>query len=373
MNAAPVGCYHDFACSKRCGCKYYNSELKNVLSAARAAGNNNIKRKKGYKMVKKLFSIIVALVLMLSLTVTAYGADEPGTVTTFNGTVEISNVTKIGDILFDETFDMEKVDEQIGASDKPIPFEDYYELYYAKAPVTVTLKRPDRDVFSILWYYIIAPDAKFEIKKYEANAFNYDTGKFEPTPAYEGTITINKPGAYYFYFMNNSASSDEFDRGFYLIVEGQADSAPATIITVEAKPTASTVLVNGKQVEFDAYHINGNNYFKLRDLAQAVNNTEKNFEVVWDGTKKAINLISNQPYTPVGGELTKGDGKAKDVKPTSAKIYIDGEEISLTAYHINGNNYFKLRDIAKIFDIGVSWDGATKTVIIDTSTGYVEE
>jgi len=52
-----------------------------------------------------------------------------------------------------------------------------------------------------------------------------------------------------------------------------------TKITVN--PTTSKVLVNGKIVEFEAYNINGYNYFKLRDLAQAVNNTEKNFEVTW--------------------------------------------------------------------------------------------
>lgn len=142
--------------------------------------------------------------------------------------------------------------------------------------------------------------------------------------------------------------------------------------TNNAKPTASKVLVNGKAVEFDAYTINNNNYFKLRDLAQAVNKTDKNFEVTWDGKNNAINLISNKPYTPAGGELVKGDGKAKAATLSTAKIFKDGKEISLTAYTINGNNYFKLRDIAKAFDIGVTWDGTTNTVGIDTSISYVE-
>jgi uncharacterized repeat protein (TIGR02543 family) len=142
---------------------------------------------------------------------------------------------------------------------------------------------------------------------------------------------------------------------------------------ITANPTSSKVLVNGKAVTFEAYTINGNNYFKLRDFAQAVNKTEKNFEVKWDSKNNAINLISNKPYTPVGGELAKGDGKAKVANPTTSKIYKDGKEISLTAYTINGNNYFKLRDIAKAFNIGVTWDGTTNTIGIDTSIGYVEE
>ncbi len=142
---------------------------------------------------------------------------------------------------------------------------------------------------------------------------------------------------------------------------------------ITANPTSSKVLVNGKAVTFEAYTINGNNYFKLRDIAQAVNKTEKNFEVKWDSKNNAINLISNTPYTPVGGELAKGDGKAKVANPTTSKIYKDGKEISLTAYTINGNNYFKLRDIAKAFNIGVFWDGKTNTITIDTSRDYIDE
>ena len=142
---------------------------------------------------------------------------------------------------------------------------------------------------------------------------------------------------------------------------------------ITANPISSKVLVNGKAVTFEAYTIDGNNYFKLRDFAQAVNKTEKNFEVKWDSENNAINLISNTPYTPVGGELAKGDGKAKVANLTTSKIYKDGKEISLTAYIINGNTYFKLRDIAKAFNIGVFWDGTTNTIGIDTSIGYVEE
>jgi uncharacterized repeat protein (TIGR02543 family) len=142
---------------------------------------------------------------------------------------------------------------------------------------------------------------------------------------------------------------------------------------INANPTTSKFIVNGKEVVFEAYNINGNNYFKLRDFAQAVNNTEKNFEVKWDGAKNAINLISKTPYTPVGGELSKGDGKAKVANPTTSKVYKDGVELVLSAYNVNGNNYFKLRDMAKAFDTSVTWDGALNTIVIDTSKGYVEE
>ena len=38
----------------------------------------------------------------------------------------------------------------------------------------------------------------------------------------------------------------------------------------------------------------------------------------------------------------------------------------MSAYNINGNNYFKLRDILSIFDIYVSWDSIQEVVYIDS-------
>ncbi|MDR1573145.1 MAG: leucine-rich repeat domain-containing protein [Clostridiales Family XIII bacterium] len=140
-----------------------------------------------------------------------------------------------------------------------------------------------------------------------------------------------------------------------------------------ATPTVSTVLVNGRPVAFDAYNISDNNYFKLRDLASVLSGTEKQFEVGWDGAANAIALTSGAAYTPVGGEMAgKGAGDKTPV-PTTSRITLDGKDISFTAYNIDGNNYFKLRDIGAAFDFGVDWDGARNTIAIDTGKGYATE
>jgi len=150
-------------------------------------------------------------------------------------------------------------------------------------------------------------------------------------------------------------------------------AAGIPVLALTATPTASTVLVNGESVAFDAYLIEDNNYFKLRDLAFILNGTEKQFNVGWDGAANAITLTSGQPYTAVGGEMEgKGSGALTPV-PTSAKIIKDGAEISFTAYNIGNNNFFRLRDIGAAFDFGVDWDGARNTIVIDTSKGYTPE
>ena len=54
-------------------------------------------------------------------------------------------------------------------------------------------------------------------------------------------------------------------------------------------------------------------------------------------------------------------------EPTWQKIYVDGEQVSMTAYNIAGNNYVKLRDIGQQVGFNVYWaDG----VQIDTDTSY---
>ena len=137
-----------------------------------------------------------------------------------------------------------------------------------------------------------------------------------------------------------------------------------------ANPTASTVLVNGENKAFDAYNINDNNYFKLRDLAFVLSGTEKQFEVSWSEAANAISLTSGKAYTAVGGEMTGKGAGTKYPEATTSKILKDGAEIKLTAYNIDGNNYFKLRDIGSAFDFGVTWDGARNTIVIDTTIGY---
>ena len=182
------------------------------------------------------------------------------------------------------------------------------------------------------------------------------------------TFTVTQPGLYYLYGNYEGVIGGV---NVVFLVEGNA-SQPETPAPMQALPTSSKVLVNGEVVAFDAYNIGGNNYFKLRDVAMALRGTEKQFEVTWDGEKNAINLISGEAYTVAGGELAAGDGQAKSALPSTSVIYQDGEQVSLMAFNIGGNNYFKLRDLGRAFDFGVGWDAASNSVSINTAEGYVE-
>lgn len=120
-------------------------------------------------------------------------------------------------------------------------------------------------------------------------------------------------------------------------------------------------------MQFDAYLIGGNNYIKLRDLAYALSGTAAQFDVGWDG--KNVLLFSDKAYTVIGGEMApKGTG-AQNALPANMAVIKDGVKIPMCAYNIGGNNYFKLRDVAQIFDFSVDYAGGR--VVVDTARPYV--
>ncbi len=54
-------------------------------------------------------------------------------------------------------------------------------------------------------------------------------------------------------------------------------------------------------------------------------------------------------------------------------FYMDGRQISLEAYSINGSNYVKLRDIGKAVNFNVSYDAQSNSVRIAPSEPYSED
>lgn len=146
---------------------------------------------------------------------------------------------------------------------------------------------------------------------------------------------------------------------------------PASAAAVNASPTTSAVYIDGKEVRFQAYLINGNNYFRLRDVAYALSGTSKEFETTYDSINQQVILTSLTAYTPIGNEMTLSTLTGSvSATPTTQSIYLDGTKLSLTAYVINETNYIKLRDLAAAVDFGVTYIAETDSIDIDTSVGY---
>ena len=89
--------------------------------------------------------------------------------------------------------------------------------------------------------------------------------------------------------------------------------------------------------------------------------------------KKSLYLIAGIliGITLFGGSSVLAAGIT--VERSTNRIYVDGQEVSLTAYNINGNNYVKLRDIGEQVGFNVYWDSNTKCVQVESEKPYTGE
>lgn len=175
------------------------------------------------------------------------------------------------------------------------------------------------------------------------------------------TIPATKDSLRYF-----DASLEEFSSIYEFCA---LDALPNTGLV--AVPSNLTALVDGEEVFFYAYNIDGNYYFSLYVLACAFLETEKKFDWEWNENYTGIDLISGAEYQAIIVELTHLSYMGKKTpKSSNIKIYLDKEEVSLSTYKIDYDYYFKLRDIAKVMNFQVDWDSTTKTVIINTDKKY---
>lgn len=57
-------------------------------------------------------------------------------------------------------------------------------------------------------------------------------------------------------------------------------------------------------------------------------------------------------------------------EPSTNPVFVDGQEVRLNAYLIDGRNYVQLRDVGKAVGFNVFWDGAVQ---IDTTSSFTGE
>ncbi|NLB33373.1 MAG: hypothetical protein GX818_06395 [Tissierellia bacterium] len=86
--------------------------------------------------------------------------------------------------------------------------------------------------------------------------------------------------ALYYPSQNISTSGRNINNGLAFVEE--------KIVGTEAIPTSSPVIVNGEETMLDAYNINNNNYFKLRDLGEHID-----FNVSWESATNSIIISTN--------------------------------------------------------------------------------
>ena len=69
-----------------------------------------------------------------------------------------------------------------------------------------------------------------------------------------------------------------------------------------------------------------------------------------------------------GGSVAYAAGVVAEL--SSHRFFVDGQEVKMTAYAINGNNYVKLRDIGEQVGFNVYWDSVNGCVQVESGKPY---
>ena len=125
--------------------------------------------------------------------------------------------------------------------------------------------------------------------------------------------------------------------------------------------------MNGEAQAAEIYNINDENYFKLRDIAMLLSGTDAQFEVVYDAETNAIAIETGKAYTPVGGELEEHADRSASIVVSPQTLTVDGETANLTAYNLDGNNFFRLKDLGRVLGFTVDYDEVSDAMLVYTA------
>ncbi|MCG8483257.1 MAG: hypothetical protein MJA31_08125 [Clostridia bacterium] len=84
--------------------------------------------------------------------------------------------------------------------------------------------------------------------------------------------------------------------GGITIKKGTYMDAAELTNSVPAQAIESNAMVNETEQDFEVYHINGNNYLELRDIAKAVSESTQKFDITWDEIQDSINITTVTDY-----------------------------------------------------------------------------
>ena len=162
-----------------------------------------------------------------------------------------------------------------------------------------------------------------------------------------------------------SGVSDETESG------GTPDPGPGAPAAPSAPTPANVMLspqrltVDGESVECEKYNIDGSNYFKLRDLAYALNGTGSQVGVGFDAATSTVSIVTGEAYEPTGTEMAVGVDHSSTTQPSAQSILIDSAAHGeLTVYNIGGSNFFQLRELGNLLGFEVDYDASTNTAIV---------
>lgn len=130
---------------------------------------------------------------------------------------------------------------------------------------------------------------------------------------------------------------------------------------------------NNRVIKLPTIIINQENYVKLRDLAQILKNSEREFGIEYSYHNQTIDLDTSKKYESVGTELAGMDIKNPTLTKSTEKVSVNKKTVDITGYQISGYNYYRLKDLGKVLNLNIGYDNKLKRVILSTEDSKVLE
>ena len=151
-------------------------------------------------------------------------------------------------------------------------------------------------------------------------------------------------------------TADSFSIDTYQITDNGTVEKIDDTFTIRKTADTAAVTVDGEAAEVATANVNGETYYRLRDLATAVNGTADQFNVEWEN---GVIVITGEAYTTEAlAPAAEATGSA-----ISLTIEVDGETVTTSAAEINGNNYVPASLLA---ELGVTASVSNGTLAITT-------
>ncbi len=132
--------------------------------------------------------------------------------------------------------------------------------------------------------------------------------------------------------------------------------------------SSQKLAVNGVDwSEVEKYNIDGKNYFKLRDIAALLDDTEAHFAVGYDVVSNTVSITRGGVYEYIGTELLFTKDNSSTAVTSAQTITVDGRTVSnLTVYNIGGSNFFQLRELGDLLGFDVDYNSETRTMLVES-------
>jgi len=179
-------------------------------------------------------------------------------------------------------------------------------------------------------------------------------------------IASSLGGSTSFFWFNDGLTARASGRGAWGLYNGGKSTLISGPTGPECMVSNQPVALDGKVVDIAHYNVDGNNYFKLRDLACILNGSAWQYNVGYDSATRTVTITTGQGYTPLDTDMVVGEDASDTCVLSNQQVLVNGKAVSILAYNIGGDNYVQLRDLAAYVGYGVDYDSSTRTVLITT-------